>query len=101
MTSTDTATIITMTEASADRESTPLALTDNQLDQIMRHAAVLHPGLRRAYVERVAYELRNQEIDDGLVYRMCAKVLKESGLFDPPLSTEPTGRRRVGGGKYA
>jgi len=35
------------------------------------------------------------------VYRMCAKVLKESGLFDPPLSTEPTGRRRVGGGKYA
>jgi hypothetical protein len=45
---------------------------------------VPHPGLRRAFVERVVYELRGQTIGDGLVHRACAKVLKESGMFDPP-----------------
>jgi hypothetical protein len=93
MTSTDTMTI-TKTEATADRgksisgnlplsDSAPLALTDDQLTQIMRHAGVLHRGLRRAFVERVAYELRGQVVGDGLVFRACAKVLKESGMFDP------------------
>jgi hypothetical protein len=55
----------------------PLALTDDQLDQIMRHAAVLHPQLRRVFVAHVAYELRGKVIGDGEVYRACAKVLKE------------------------
>jgi hypothetical protein len=78
----------------------PLALTDEQLDQVMRHAGVLHPGLRRAFVERVAYELRGQVIGDGSVARACAKVLKESGMFDPPtLSEEPPPARRSHG-KY-
>jgi len=84
MSSTATASI-TQTEAAADRvDSSPIALTDAQLHAIMTYAAVLHPSLRRAYVERVAYELRNQVIGDGSTYRACAKVLKESGLFDPP-----------------
>jgi len=65
-------------------DQAPLALTDEQLDQIMRHAAVLHPHLRRVFVEHVAYELRGQPIGDGAVYRACAKVLRESGMFDPP-----------------
>jgi hypothetical protein len=67
-----------------DLDSAPLALTDDQLTQIMRHAGVLHRGLRRAFVERVAFELRGQVVGDGLVFRACAKVLKESGMFDPP-----------------
>jgi hypothetical protein len=61
-----------------------LALTDDQLDQIMRHAAVLHPQMRRVFVEHVAYELRGKVIGDGVVFRACAKVLRESGMFDPP-----------------
>jgi hypothetical protein len=69
----------------------PLALTDDQLDQIMRHAAVLHPQMRRVFVEHVAYELRGQVIGDGVVFRACAKVLKQSGVFDPPLSTREDG----------
>jgi len=69
----------------------PLALTDAELNQIMRYAGPLHPRLRRAFVERVAYELRGRVIGDGLVHRACAKVLKESGLFDAPLETEPNG----------
>jgi hypothetical protein len=67
-----------------DLPARPLALTDDQLTQVMRHAGVLHRGLRRAFVERVAYELRGQVIGDGVVFRACARVLKESGLFDPP-----------------
>ena len=63
----------------------PLALTDEQLTQVMRRAAVLHPGLRHAFVERVARELRGQTIGEGMVFRACAKVLKESGMFDPPV----------------
>jgi hypothetical protein len=35
----------------------PLALTDSQLDQIMRCAAPLHPRVRRLFVEHVAYAL--------------------------------------------
>jgi hypothetical protein len=79
--------LITKTEATTARapiDQSPLALTDDQLTQIMRHAGVLHRGLRRAFVERVAYELRNQVVGDGLVFRACAKVLRESGMFDPP-----------------
>ena len=46
--------------------------------------AVLHPQLRRVFVEHVAFELRGKIIGDGEVYRACAKVLRESGMFDPP-----------------
>ena len=57
----------------------PIALTDDQLTQVMRHAAVLHPQMRRVFVEHLAYELRGRTIGDGVVFRACAKVLKESG----------------------
>src|SRR5262245_32399373 len=43
----------------------------------MRHAAVLHPQMRRVFVEHLAYELRGRTIGDGVVFRACAKVLKE------------------------
>jgi hypothetical protein len=76
----------------------PLALTDDQLDQIMRCAAPLHPRVRRVFVEHVAYALRGKIIGDGEVWRACAAVLRESGMFDAPLETEP-GHRSVG--KYA
>ena len=49
----------------------------------MRHAAVLHPQMRRVFVEHLAYELRGRTIGDGVVFRACAKVLKEAGMFDP------------------
>jgi len=108
MASSDTA-MMTKTEAAVEGTaepcslpgSSPLAFTDSQLDTVMKHAGVLHPGLRRAFVERVAYELRGQVIGDGNLFRACAKVLRESGMFDPPLQTEPISGRRTGVGKYA
>ena len=63
---------------------TPLALTDYQLDQIVRCAAPLHPELRRLFVEHVAYVLRGKTIGDGTVYLACRQVLRENGMFDPP-----------------
>ena len=77
----------------------PLALTDDQLDQIMRCAAPLHPRMRRLFVEHVAYALRGKTIGDGEVFRACREVVREGGMFDPPLETEPHMRRAVG--KYA
>lgn len=75
--------------------SKPLALTDNQLDQIMRCAAPLHPRVRRLFVEHVAVRLRGKTLGDGEVHKACREVLRESGLFDPPLETEDHQRRRV------
>ena len=62
----------------------PIALTDNQLDQIMQSAAVLHPQMRRVFVEHVAFALRGKVIGDGEVFRACREVLRESGIFSPP-----------------
>jgi hypothetical protein len=62
----------------------PLALSDDQLDQIVRCAAPLHPELRRLFVEHVAYALRGKTIGDGTVYLACRQVLRENGMFDPP-----------------
>jgi len=67
-------------------DQTPLALTDDQLDQIVRCAAPLHPELRRVFVEHVAYALRGKTISDGTVYLACRQVLRESGMFFRPTS---------------
>ena len=64
-----------------DSDSAPLALTDDQLDQIVRCAAPLHPELRRVFVEHVAYALRGKTIGDGAVYLACRQVLRENGMF--------------------
>jgi hypothetical protein len=73
------------TQATAEApEQAPLALTDAQLDQIVRCAAPSHPELRRVFVEHVAYALRGKVIGDGAVYLACRQVLRESGMFDPP-----------------
>jgi RecB family exonuclease len=42
-----------------------LALTDDQLDQIMRCAPPLHPRMRRVFVEHAVYALRGKVISDG------------------------------------
>ena len=48
------------------------------------HLGGLHPQLSRVFVEYVECELSGKVIGDGVVFRACAKVLKESGMFDPP-----------------
>jgi len=54
----------------------PLALTQAQLDQVMRTAGPIPPYLRGDYLELVARALAGCEIDDGAVYRACRDAAK-------------------------
>ena len=61
----------------------PLALSDSQLDQVMRLAAPLSVDVRAAFLERLASELRALgELGDGAVFRTASRIQKE--FFDPP-----------------
>jgi hypothetical protein len=75
-------------ERSPDQHSldqTPLALTDDQLSQILSHAAPLTRSARRAFVADVVAELvRCEPIGDGVVFTVCRKVQRR--YWDPPLT---------------
>jgi len=82
-------------------ESQPRALTDSQLDQIMRCAAPLDPQARHAFVERVAHALRGKIIGDGEVLGRAEKSYAR-GLVHPPLEDHHHGHHKnFGVGKYA
>src|SRR5262245_24786976 len=55
---------------------TPLRLTDEQLNQVMRTAAPIPLELRDEYQRRVAAQLRGPEFGDGEVYRACKEAAK-------------------------
>src|SRR5262245_26458660 len=55
---------------------TPLRLTDEQLNQVMRTAAPIPLHLRDDYLRRVADQLRGLEFGDGEVYRACRAAAK-------------------------
>lgn len=52
--------------------STPVPLTDDQLDAIMTHAAPLQPDDRRPFVEAVTKALAGVEPGPGAIQRACA-----------------------------
>jgi hypothetical protein len=60
----------------------PIALTDDQLEVIMRHAEPLQPGDRATYLRRVASLLHGVEIGDGAVARAARQA--QSELFRAP-----------------
>jgi hypothetical protein len=81
----------------------PIALSDAQLDAVMRACAPLQPHARAGFLEAVAAALQGREIGDGTVYLAIAMAQKK--FFDAPLSTDereqphhrgPTSRRAVG-----
>jgi len=60
----------------------PIALTDSQLDVVIRHAEPLPAADRAKYLHRVATLLHGVEIGDGVVSRACAQA--QSELFRAP-----------------
>ena len=52
----------------------PLALTNSELDIIMRHAAPLAPSDRRSFVETVVRALRGVEPGPGSIARACRQA---------------------------
>jgi hypothetical protein len=67
----------------------PIALTDNQLSMIMRHAEPLPAADRSKYLHRVASLLHGQEIGDGVVARAARQAQGE--LFRAPILPSNTG----------
>ena len=65
----------------------PLALTQTQVDQVMRTAQPIPPDLRDQFLVLVAQALSGHDFGDGDVYRACAaagkaamwNVAKEAG----------------------
>jgi hypothetical protein len=64
----------------------PIALTDVQLDIIIRSAGSLHLHDRGAYLEKVAEMLNGHEIGDGLVMRAAREAALQ---FTRSLELEP------------
>jgi hypothetical protein len=62
----------------------PISLSDEQLEQVMAAAAVLHVADRSAFLESVAQKLRGEpELGDGLIARIVRDCQRE--LFRPPV----------------
>jgi hypothetical protein len=62
---------------------TPIALTDEQMDSVLRAAAPLLPQDRSAFLEEVARELAAlPELGDGALHRVIMQV--QRCHFDPP-----------------
>jgi hypothetical protein len=71
----------------------PLALTDDELDAIMRAAAPLQPHQRDGFLQDIAVALAALPmLGPGVVHRAIAEVQRKH--FDAP-------DLRVAGGKYA
>jgi hypothetical protein len=63
----------------------PLALSDSQLDQIMRLAQPLQPQSRAALLRILAHEFRGRsDIGDGELHRVAVETIKSYRLFDAP-----------------
>jgi hypothetical protein len=54
----------------------PIALSDDQLSQILRCAAPLTPADRSDFLRDVAQALNGQELGDGLILRTCREIQK-------------------------
>ena len=60
----------------------PLALTDFQLDEVLRYAQPLDPESRGKFLVEVAQKLNGHEVGDGILSRVCRETQRQ--FFDPP-----------------
>jgi hypothetical protein len=74
-----------------------LALTDDQMSAVLRAAQPLDRGVREAFLQALAHELRTcGALGDGRVFRAIAEVQRR--YWDPPVAS---GHGRAHAGKYA
>jgi len=55
----------------------PIQLTDSEMHEVQQAAAMVPRGLRGAFLERVAAELRGKDLGDGLVHQVVYSVARE------------------------
>jgi hypothetical protein len=80
----------------------PIKLSDEELDAIMRAAAPIDPDQRDQFLQAVYSALAAcHEIGPGAVYLVCRSVQKQ--FFHPPIPDSHEGRHgpNRGIGKYA
>jgi hypothetical protein len=83
----------------------PLALSDSQLDEVMRLCRPLTPRCRDALLRILAHELRGRhDVGDGELHRISRDIINDNRLFDAPnldgAEVTPQPRRLARGGKY-
>jgi hypothetical protein len=54
----------------------PIRLTDEQMREVQQAAAIVPHDLRQAFLERLALELRDKDLGDGLVHRTAYAVAR-------------------------
>jgi hypothetical protein len=74
----------------------PLALTDDQITQVLRCAAPLTSADRSNFLRDVAAELAGKELGDGLVLRSVAKFSASIGAHRSSGTTESIARNSRG-----
>jgi len=74
--------------------SSPLALTDEQIDTLTRIAAPLHPRDRKPFLEDVTRALNGRELGDGLLHRIAIECQRR--YWSPPaIDARSTARSRA------
>jgi hypothetical protein len=68
---------------------TPLSLTDEELDCVMRAAAPLQPRDRDPFLQDVADALQGLEIGPGILHRVVCEIQRR--YWDPPLQSDNGG----------
>jgi hypothetical protein len=66
----------------------PLRLTDDQLDAMLRAAEPLAVGDQDAFLRDVVAALHGHELGDGAVYRVIAQIQRR--YYDPPSMSSPS-----------
>jgi hypothetical protein len=70
----------------------PLALSDDQMAQVLRCAEPLNPADRSSFLRDVAAELDGKELGDGLVLRTCRDVQRR--YWRAPIEGHHAGKNR-------
>jgi hypothetical protein len=55
----------------------PIRLTDEQMREVQQAAAIVPYDLRQTFLERLALELRDKDLGDGLVHRVAYEVARD------------------------
>jgi hypothetical protein len=77
-------------DAATMADPAPLALTDDQLSQVMAACQTLAPYDRAAFLPLLADRLREQPIGDGSVHRTIRELLRTGYFRLGPVPTAPS-----------
>jgi hypothetical protein len=73
----------------------PLALTDDELDQLYRSAGPIPVHERDRFLQAVAERLGETTPGPGVIFRICSEVQKQFLNGNYPAPPEMRGRRRA------